>query len=62
MSEPQKPVRERYSRVEQKLQDLLRRTREAQGLAGRITGTSEETASLFSAGTTPAVRLTRFSR
>lgn len=53
---------ERFSRVEQKLRDLARRQQEARQLTGQISATSEETAALFSGGTTPAVRMTMESR
>jgi hypothetical protein len=62
MSEPQKNVTPRYSRVEQRLKDLLRKGQLAKALTDQIAGTSEETANLFSSGTTPAVRILRDGR
>jgi hypothetical protein len=58
MGESEKSLCERYSRVEQKLRDLARKRLTSAELTGRVSGTSEETAGLFSAGTTPAVKVT----
>jgi hypothetical protein len=58
MAEPERGVRSRYRRVDQKLKDLARKTTQAKELADRIAGTSEETADLFSSGTTPFRKMT----
>jgi hypothetical protein len=58
MNEAERKVRGPYRRVDQKLQDLARRHRDAKQLSDLIAGTSEETADLFSSGTTPAVQIT----
>jgi hypothetical protein len=47
---------ERYRRVVQNLRRLLEQTPSTAGTTARFTGTSEETAQLFSSGTTPAVQ------
>jgi hypothetical protein len=62
MSQAEASVPKRHRRVDQKLRDLAKRATEAKGLADRISGTSEETASLFSSGTTPFPKLTIYSR
>jgi hypothetical protein len=53
--------RKAYNRVEQKLKDLLRQRLSGKEFGDRVSGSSEETASLFSSGTVPAVRMTRES-
>ena len=57
MSQEPKSIARRYSRAEQKLRDLVRKNPPARQLTDRIAATSEETAGLFSSGTTPAVRV-----
>ena len=58
MAEPEKVTPKRIRRVDQKLQSLIRKNPPAaRQLSDRITGTSEETANLFSSGTTPTVRM-----
>jgi hypothetical protein len=61
MNAPVNQSRERYRRVEQKLQDLVKQIRNPKQLADTIAGTSEATADLFSSGTTPAVRMTVYT-
>ena len=61
MNEAQIPgVRKAYNRVEQKLRDLARKRISAKEMGDQVSGTSEETAELFSSGTAPAVRMTRY--
>lgn len=56
MPDAQQPPRPpRYSRVEMHLRDRLKRQEQARQAAGPVSGTSEETAALFSSGTQPAV-------
>jgi hypothetical protein len=59
MSDPLPRPRERYRRVEQNLRRLLEQAPSTAGTTARFTGTSEETAQLFSSGTTPAVQVMR---
>lgn len=54
---PKKP-RVRIRRVDQKLQALLRTNADPKKLTAQVSGTSEETAALFSSGTVPAVKMT----
>jgi hypothetical protein len=58
MNEPTLNLCRRYSRAEQKLRDLIARNPPARELTDRVTGTSEDTANLFSSGTTPSVKMT----
>ncbi len=63
MAETEKVVPQRLRRVDQKLQRLIKKqSQPARQLTDQISGTSEETADLFSSGTTPAVRMTMESR
>jgi hypothetical protein len=61
MNDSEKSGRGRYRRVDQKLQDIIKRNRGAKKLDDLIGGTSEETAELFSSGTTPAVQMTIYT-
>jgi hypothetical protein len=58
MNEAEQQPRVRQHRVEQKLQEVLKRGSDGKGVGDRVAGTSEETAELFSSGTTSAVRQT----
>ncbi len=58
MAENDKVTPQRIRRVDQKLQFLLKKNPPARQLSDEITGTSEETANLFSSGTMPTVPLT----
>lgn len=63
MAENEKVVPQRLRRVDQKLQRLIKKQNQpARQLTDQISGTSEETANLFSSGTTPAVRMTMESQ
>jgi hypothetical protein len=63
VAENEKVVPQRLRRVDQKLQRLIKqRNQPARQLTDEISGTSEETANLFSSGTTPAVRMTMESQ
>jgi hypothetical protein len=62
MNEPPLNLCRQYSRAEQKLRDLIARNPPARELADRVTGTSEDTANLFSSGTTPSVKMTMDGR
>lgn len=63
MAENEKAGPQRLRRVDQKLQRLIKKQNQpARQLTDQISGTSEETANLFSSGTTPAVRMTMESR
>lgn len=59
MAEIEKSAPHRIRRVDQKLQLLVKKDQSARQLSDQIAGTSEETANLFSSGTTPTVRITR---
>jgi hypothetical protein len=62
MNEPELSLCRRYSRAEQKLRDLIAKNPHARELADQVTGTSEDTAGLFSSGTTPALKILMDSR
>jgi hypothetical protein len=62
MSEPEISLCRKYSRAEQKLRDLMRKNKQVRELADQVTGTSEDTAQLFSSGTTPLMKITMDSR
>ena len=61
MSQAEPVIRKRLRRVDQNLKDLAKRAAEGKTLADRVSGTSEETAQLFSSGTTPFPKLTIYS-
>jgi hypothetical protein len=58
MAESEKVTPKRIRRVDQKLQYLIKKNLPARQLSDEITGTSEETANLFSSGTTPTMPMT----
>jgi hypothetical protein len=58
MAEIEKIGPRRIRRVDQKLQFLIKKNQSARQLSDQVAGTSEETANLFSSGTTPTVRMT----
>jgi hypothetical protein len=55
MNAQEQKSQERWSRVERKLRDLLTRATDSKELGDRAAGTSEETAGLFSSGTTTSI-------
>jgi hypothetical protein len=62
MNQPEVSLCRKFSRVEQKLRDLARKNKPVRELTDALTGTSEDTAELFSSGTKPAMKMTMEGR